>query len=112
VIVRRERPDPGAQLSLFDTIEGMRHQVFITDGPRGSKGVLTSQHDRLTMDTVTGLDRIDIACVLNQLAAPISIPDQIHSTAVGLQGTDDWGDYQVTWIVEAGRNLNVTITEN
>jgi hypothetical protein len=34
MIVRRERPHPGAQLSLFDTVEGMRHQVFITDSPR------------------------------------------------------------------------------
>jgi hypothetical protein len=33
-IVRRERPHPGAQLSLFDTIEGLRRQVFITDTPR------------------------------------------------------------------------------
>jgi hypothetical protein len=30
IIVRRERP-PGAQLSLFDHDEGMRHQVFLTD---------------------------------------------------------------------------------
>ena len=35
LIVRRERPHPGAQLSLFDTIEGLRHQVFATDTPRG-----------------------------------------------------------------------------
>jgi hypothetical protein len=34
MIVRRERPHPGAQLSIFDTIEGLRHQVFITDTPR------------------------------------------------------------------------------
>jgi hypothetical protein len=33
LIVRRERPHPGAQLSLFDTIEGMRHTAFITDRP-------------------------------------------------------------------------------
>jgi Transposase DDE domain group 1 len=33
MIVRRERPHPGAQLSLFDTVEGLRHQVFITDTP-------------------------------------------------------------------------------
>ena len=32
--VRRERPHPGAQLSIFDTVEGMRHQVFLTDSPR------------------------------------------------------------------------------
>ena len=31
VIARRERPHPGAQLTLFDTVEGFRHQVFITD---------------------------------------------------------------------------------
>lgn len=35
MIVRRERPHPGAQLSLFDTIAGLRHQVFVTDTPRG-----------------------------------------------------------------------------
>jgi hypothetical protein len=29
-ILRRERPRPGAQLFLFDTIEGMRHQVMAT----------------------------------------------------------------------------------
>ena len=34
-IVRRERPHPGAQLSLFDTIEGLRHQVMATDTPTG-----------------------------------------------------------------------------
>jgi len=34
MIVRRERPHPGAQLSLFHTIEGLRHQAFITDSPR------------------------------------------------------------------------------
>jgi len=34
MIVRRERPHPGAQLSVFATVEGMRHQVFITDSPR------------------------------------------------------------------------------
>jgi len=33
VIVRRERPHPGARLSLFDFDEGMRHQVFLTDTP-------------------------------------------------------------------------------
>jgi hypothetical protein len=35
-IVRRERPHPGAQLSLFDTVEGMRHQVMATDTPPGN----------------------------------------------------------------------------
>ncbi len=30
LICRRERPHPGAQLSLFDTLEGYRHQCFLT----------------------------------------------------------------------------------
>jgi hypothetical protein len=37
-LVRRERPHPGAQLSLFDTIEGFRHQVIATDTPPGGAG--------------------------------------------------------------------------
>ena len=31
LVVRKERPHPGAALSLFDTIEGLRHTAFITD---------------------------------------------------------------------------------
>jgi hypothetical protein len=31
LIARRERPHPGAQLTLFDTDEGFRHQVFLTN---------------------------------------------------------------------------------
>ncbi|KUL27573.1 IS1380 family transposase [Actinoplanes awajinensis] len=38
-VVRRERPHPGAQLSLFDTIEGWRHQVVATDTPAGHGGI-------------------------------------------------------------------------
>jgi len=35
-IVRRERPHPGAQLDLFDTVEGFRHQLIATDSPAGT----------------------------------------------------------------------------
>lgn len=35
IIVRRGRPYLGAQLSLFDLDEGMRHQVFLTDTLHG-----------------------------------------------------------------------------
>jgi hypothetical protein len=38
-IVRRERPHPGAQLSLFDTVEGMRHQVMATDTAVGGGSI-------------------------------------------------------------------------
>jgi hypothetical protein len=33
LICRRERPHPGAQLSLFDIAEGFRHTCFLTDSP-------------------------------------------------------------------------------
>jgi hypothetical protein len=33
LIMRRERPHPGAQLSLFDFSEGYRHTCFITNAP-------------------------------------------------------------------------------
>ncbi|GAB1340805.1 hypothetical protein ACE1SV_73950 [Streptomyces sp. E-15] len=38
IIVRPERPHPGAQLSLFDHDEGLRHQVFLTDTPYSGGG--------------------------------------------------------------------------
>ena len=66
MIVRRERPHPGAQLSVFDTIEGLRHQVFITDTPRGTCSVqlLELRHraharveDRIRCGKDTGLGR-------------------------------------------------------
>jgi len=38
LIVRRERPHPGAQLDLFDTIEGFRHQVIACDTPVAGGG--------------------------------------------------------------------------
>jgi hypothetical protein len=37
VIVRKERPHPGAQLSLFDQIEGLRHTAFITAEARATE---------------------------------------------------------------------------
>lgn len=66
MIVRRERPHPGAQLSVFDTIEGLRHQVFITDTPRSACSVqlLELRHraharveDRIRCAKDTGLGR-------------------------------------------------------
>ena len=44
VIARRERPHPGAQLTLFDTAEGFRHQVFITDLPDTDIATLELRH--------------------------------------------------------------------
>ena len=46
LIVRCERPHPGAQLSLFDTIEGLRHTAFITDTPSNDLAALDLRHRR------------------------------------------------------------------
>jgi hypothetical protein len=46
LIVRREHPHPGAQLSLFDTIEGLRHTAFITDTPSSDLAALDLRHRR------------------------------------------------------------------
>lgn len=65
-IVRRERPHPGAQLSLFDTIEGLRHQVMATDTPPGNGSIqyLEARHrgharveDRIRTGKDTGFGR-------------------------------------------------------
>nr|WP_281289078.1 IS1380 family transposase [Streptomyces cadmiisoli] len=66
-IVRRERPHPGAQLSLFDLDEGLRHQVFLTDTPYpggGSAQFLEVRHrghatveDRIRCGKTTGFGR-------------------------------------------------------
>jgi hypothetical protein len=37
VIVRRERPHPGAQLSLFEEADGWRYQLFATNTPAGTR---------------------------------------------------------------------------
>lgn len=44
LICRRERPHPGAQLSLFDTSEGFRHTCFITNTPAQDIAVLELRH--------------------------------------------------------------------
>lgn len=63
LIVRRERPHPGAQLSMFDTIEGFRHQVVATDTPAGGGSIqyLEARHraharveDRIRCGKATG----------------------------------------------------------
>jgi len=65
-IARRERPHPGAQLTLFDTIEGWRHQVIATDTPPGNGPIqyLEARHraharveDRIRTGKDTGFGR-------------------------------------------------------
>jgi hypothetical protein len=65
-LVRRERPHPGAQLSVFDTVEGWRHQVIATDTPPGNGSIqyLEARHraharveDRIRTGKTTGFGR-------------------------------------------------------
>ena len=44
LIMRRERPHPGAQLTLFDTSEGIRHTCFITNTEGGDIAALEVRH--------------------------------------------------------------------
>lgn len=71
VICRRERPHPGAQLSLFDIEEGFRHQVFITDQDEGDVAVLALHHrqrahveNRIRAAKDTGLRNLPCADVV------------------------------------------------
>ncbi len=67
VIVRRERPHPGAQLSLFEEADGWRYQAFVTNTPVGRVGQLAfleARHraharveDRIRHAKDTGLGR-------------------------------------------------------
>jgi len=67
LIVRRERPHPGAQLSLFDTIEGRRHTAFITDthDPNLDLAALDLRHRR--RGRAEQIIRDTKACGLNRL---------------------------------------------
>jgi hypothetical protein len=65
LIVRRERPHPGAQLSLFEETDGWRYQVFATNTTAGQLGFLEARHraharveDRIRHAKDTGLSRL------------------------------------------------------
>jgi hypothetical protein len=64
VIVRRERPHPGAQLSLFEHADGWRYQAVATNTTRGQLAFLEARHraharveDRIRHAKDTGLGR-------------------------------------------------------
>lgn len=64
VIVRRERPHPGAQLSLFEATDGWRYQAFVTNTRTGQLAFLEARHraharveDRIRHAKDTGLGR-------------------------------------------------------
>ena len=64
VIVRRERPHPGAQLSLFEERDGWRYQAIATNTRAGQLAFLEARHraharveDRIRHAKDTGLNR-------------------------------------------------------
>ena len=64
LIVRRERPHPGAQLSLFEEVDGWRYQVIATNTTTGQLAFLEARHraharveDRIRIAKDTGLGR-------------------------------------------------------
>jgi hypothetical protein len=64
LIVRRERPHPGAQLSLFEERDGWRYQAVATNTPTGQLAFLEARHraharveDRIRHAKDSGLGR-------------------------------------------------------
>jgi hypothetical protein len=64
VLVRRERPHPGAQLSVFEAHDGWRYQCLATDTPVGQLAFLEVRHraharveDNIRTAKQTGLGR-------------------------------------------------------
>ena len=80
VLVRRERPHPGAQLNLFEETNGWRYRCFVTNTPTGQFGWLEARHraharieDRIRCGKDVGLGRLpsrqfNINCVWLELA--------------------------------------------
>jgi Transposase DDE domain group 1 len=65
VIVRREHPHPGAQLSLFEATDGYRYQAFATNTRIGQLAFLEARHraharveDRIKAAKDSGLGRL------------------------------------------------------
>ena len=64
VLVRRERPHPGAQISVFEAHDGWRYQALATDTQVGQLAFLEARHraharveDRIRTAKQTGLSR-------------------------------------------------------
>ncbi|MGW1616825.1 ISAs1 family transposase [Streptomyces sp. NPDC002285] len=72
IIVRRERPHPNAQLSLFDLDEGTRHQVFLTDTPHGEGSLqhLEVRHHGHGRRATRTVKAIDVPAWIDFTAAP------------------------------------------
>ncbi|WP_433528359.1 IS1380 family transposase [Micromonospora sp. CA-263727] len=94
VIVRRERPHPGAQLSLFEHRDGWRYTAFVTNTRAGALQWLEARHraharveDRIRCAKDTGLRRLPSRefainqawCLAAAIAADLLAWLQIHA---------------------------------
>jgi hypothetical protein len=94
VIVRRERPHPGAQLSLFEERDGWRYTAFVTNTRTGTLQWLEARHraharveDRIRCAKDTGLRRLPSRefainaawCVAAAIAADLIAWLQLHA---------------------------------
>jgi len=94
VIVRRERPHPGAQLSLFEERDGWRYTAFVTNTQVGALQWLEARHraharveDRIRCAKDTGLRRLPSRefainqawCVAAAIAADLICWLQLHA---------------------------------
>ena len=85
LIVRRERPHPGAQLSVFDCASGYRHTAFITDQGDEDVAALELRHrrrarveDAIRTGKETGMRRMPFtAFAHNQAWLEVSLLAQI-----------------------------------
>ena len=73
IIVRRERPHPGAQLDLIEHRDGWRYTCFATDTRTGQHAWLDARHrsharveDRIRCGKDTGLGRMPVPAVRDQ----------------------------------------------
>ncbi|GAA1767688.1 hypothetical protein GCM10009681_43450 [Luedemannella helvata] len=97
VIVRREHPHPGAQLTLFEERDGWRYTAFVTNTHTGSVQWLEARHrtharveDRIRCAKNTGLSRLPSRefainqtwCQLAAIAADLTTWLQL----IGLEG--------------------------
>jgi hypothetical protein len=94
IIVRRERPHPGAQLSLFEERDGWRYTAFVTNTATGALQWLEARHraharveDRIRCAKDTGLRRLPSRefainqawCVAAAIATDLIAWLQIHA---------------------------------